>query len=109
MRFLITVLVNGLALFIAAYLISGVQFTDHVALLVAAAVLGLANALVKPILMMLALPLTIITLGLFTFVVDALLILLVGALVSGFTVTGFFAALLAALLVAVVNALVPTR
>lgn len=73
--------------------------------LIAAAVLGLVNITIKPILFILTLPATILTLGLFTLVLDALMILLVGAVVKGFEVHGLFTAILLSLTVALVHGL----
>jgi len=76
---------------------------DFLAALVAALVLGLVNALIRPILVILTLPVTLLTLGLFLFVINAGLFWLVAELVSGFTVTGFWAALVGSILYSLIT------
>lgn len=88
-----------------AYLLPGVEIANVAAAIIAAAVLGIINAVVRPILIILTLPINILTLGLFTFVINAALVLLVSALVPGFIVIGFWWALLFSLVVAIVNML----
>ncbi|MBK7660856.1 MAG: phage holin family protein [Betaproteobacteria bacterium] len=101
---------SALALLAVAYLYPGVRVDGFFAAAVAALVLGLVNAVVRPILVILTLPVTILTLGLFLFVVNALMFWLVAEVVKGFTVNGFVAALvgsvLYSLITLVVNALV---
>jgi putative membrane protein len=95
---LIRWILNALALLAVAYLYPGVHVDGFFAAAVAALVLGLVNAVLRPILVILTLPVTIITLGLFLFVINALLFWLVAAVVKGFTVDGFVAALIGSLL-----------
>ncbi len=102
MRFLFHWLVSALAIGVAAYLVPGVSVTLFGAL-VAAVVLGALNLFIRPILLVLTLPINILTLGLFSLVVNALLVLLVSYLVPGFFVAGFGTALLFALVLAIVN------
>ena len=97
-------LVSAVAIFIAAQLIPGVEVTLWGAVLLAI-VLGLINVFFKPIINLLTLPLNIVTLGLFSLVVNALLIMLAGMFVPGFVVTGFWAAFFFAILMALINAL----
>ena len=103
MRFLIRLVLNGVAIIVAAYLVPGLQLTGVIPALAAGAILELVNALVRPILVLLTLPLTLVTLGLFIFVVNALCLGLTAALVPGFEVSGFLAAFLGALLVTLVS------
>ncbi|MEQ1575912.1 MAG: phage holin family protein [Vicinamibacterales bacterium] len=103
MRFLIRLVLNGVAIVVAAYLVPGLQLTGVAPALAAGAILGLVNALVRPVLLLLTLPLTLLTLGLFIFVVNAICLGLTAALVPGFDVSGFLAAFLGALLVSVVS------
>lgn len=103
MSLLINWLLSGLAIVITAYLLPGVQLSGLKAALLAALALGLINALIKPVLSLLALPLTILTLGLFSLVINALLILLAAKLVPGFHVQGFWWALAFSLVLALVN------
>jgi putative membrane protein len=103
MGFLISWLIYALAILITAYLIPGIKLTGYVAALATAVVLGLINTFIKPVLLLLTLPLNILTLGLFTLVINALLIMLTSAIVPGFHVDGFWHALLFSLVLTVVN------
>ncbi len=103
MKILINLLINALAVFITAYVVPGVFVRDFMTAVVVAVMLGVVNIFIKPVITILALPLTILTLGLFQFVVNALLIMLVGNLVPGFTVNGFLSALLFSLLISLVS------
>jgi putative membrane protein len=103
MRFLIHWLMVAAALWIATYLVPGVRVSSTGTLLVAALVLGLVNALVRPILFFVTLPITVVTLGLFYLVVNGLAFGLAAALVPGFTVSSFTSAVLGALVVSVVS------
>lgn len=96
-------IINALALLGVAYLLPGVEVATFYNAMIAALALGLVNALIRPILLILTLPVNIITLGLFTFVINALLIWLVSTMIQGFTVLGFIPALLAALLLWLVS------
>ncbi len=113
MRLLLVWILNAIALLAVAYLYPGVQVQDWKAAAIAALVLGLVNTLVKPILVLLTLPVTILTLGLFLLVINALLFWGVAQLVEGFQVSGFWAALLGALLYSVIgwllSKLIPDR
>jgi putative membrane protein len=101
--FILRWLVNALAIVITAYLLPGVRLSGFGAALVTALVLGLVNTFIKPVLLLLTLPLNILTLGLLTFVINALLIMLTSALVKGFSVAGFWWALLFSLVLSIVN------
>src|SRR5204863_5000478 len=90
--------VNAAALLLVAYLYPGVHVESFFAALIAALVLGLVNAVVRPILVVLTFPVTLLTLGLFLFVINALLFWLVAEVVHGFSVGGFGAALLGSIL-----------
>jgi putative membrane protein len=103
LRLLLHWIVNAGALLLVAYLYPGVQVKDFVVALVAALVLGLVNAIIRPILVILTLPVTLLTLGLFLFVINALLFWLVAELVSGFAVTGFWAALIGSILYSIIT------
>lgn len=105
MGFLIRLLVSALAAMLTAYLLPGVKLDNFVTALILALVLALLNMLVKPILLILTLPATILTLGLFLFVVNALIILLASRLVSGFKVDGFWWALLFSIVMTVINSI----
>lgn len=103
MRFLVHWAIVAAALWVATHLVPGVTVTSVQALLIAALVLGLVNALVRPILTILTLPITILTLGLFYLVVNAAAFGLAAALVPGFGVDGFGSAVIGALLVSIVS------
>ena len=103
MRFLARLVLNGLAIVVAAWLLPGMQLAGAGSALVAGAILGIVNALVRPVLLLLTLPLTLLTLGLFIFVVNALCLGLTAALVPGFDISGFGAAFFGALIVTVVS------
>ena len=96
-------IVNAGALLLVAYLYPGVHVQDFLTALIAALVLGLVNALIRPILVILTLPVTLLTLGLFLFVINAALFWLVAELVSGFTVTGFWASLVGSILYSLIT------
>ena len=96
-------IINAIALIIIAYAVPGFEVASFYHALIAALVLGLVNALVRPIILLLTLPVNIITLGLFTFVVNALMVWFVSTMVKGFEVDGFVAAFLVALLLSVVS------
>ena len=103
MGFLARLLLNGIAIIVAAWLIPGLDVTGPGTALLAGVLLGFVNALVRPVLIVLTLPLTLITLGLFIFVVNAICLGLTAALLPGFSVSGFWAALFGALVVSVVS------
>ena len=103
MSFLIHWLVVGVALWVTAQVVGGVHVRSMGTLVIAALVLGLVNALVRPIITILTLPLTIITLGLFYLVVNGLAFGLAAALVRGFEVDSFGSAILGALVVSIVS------
>lgn len=96
-------LLSTVAVLIAAYLLPGVDVANFWTAFVVAVVLGIVNAVIKPILLLLTLPINIMTLGLFGLVINALLILLVSSIVPGFIVSGFIWALLFGLIVSLVN------
>ena len=95
--------VNAAMLLLVAYLYPGVTIESFFAALIAALVLGLINAVVRPILVILTLPVTVLTLGLFLFVINAFLFWFVAEIVQGFRVTGFVAALIGSVLYSVLT------
>lgn len=103
MKLLLKWLINALALLGIAYLIRGISVSSFYVALIAALVLGLINALVKPLLILLTLPVNILTLGLFTFVINALLFWFASTIVKGFFVADFAAAFWGALCLSVVS------
>jgi putative membrane protein len=98
MRLILKWLLSALALLAVTYLYSGVQVSSFPSALIAAAVIGLLNMIVRPVLVVLTLPVTIVTLGLFLFVINALLFWAASGLLGGFQVSGFLAALVGSLL-----------
>jgi putative membrane protein len=103
MKFILRLLLSALAVILLANILPGVQVSAFGSAVLVALVLSLLNLIVKPILVILTLPVTILTLGLFLLVINALIILLASSLVSGFSVDGFWQALLFSLLLSVLE------
>jgi putative membrane protein len=103
MRFLLRLVVNTVAVFLAANLVPGIHVAGWGTALLAGLILGFVNAVIKPILFVLTLPFTIVTLGLFIFVVNAICLALVAWLVPGFTISGFWTAMLGAIVISLVS------
>lgn len=101
--FLIHWTITSLSLWAASRVFKGIRFADTRALIVAALLLGFANAIVRPLLIILTFPLTLLSLGLFLLVINALMLLLVAALVRGFTISGFWTAFFASIFIAVLS------
>ena len=104
--FFIHWLITAISLVVADWALDGVHVGSGLSLAVAAVILGLVNALVRPLLLLLTLPLTILTLGLFYLVVNGIAFALAAALVPGFTVTSFGSAVAGALIVSLVSYLI---
>ena len=98
MRLLLIWIFNAMALIAVAYLLPGIKVDGFMSALIAALVLGLVNTLVRPLLVLLTLPITVVTLGLFLFVINGFLFWFVGSVLKGFVVEGFWVALLGAVL-----------
>ncbi len=98
-------IISALALVLTAYIIEGVVLAGFLSALVVVLVLGILNSLIRPILLLLTLPLNILTLGLFTFVINALMLYITASIVKGFEVDGFFSALFAVIVLSVISAL----
>src|ERR1700712_4743429 len=103
MGFIIKVLITAVAVYVAAYLIPGVHIADIRTTVIVALVLALLNTFIKPILIILTIPITIVTLGLFLLIINALMVKWAADLVKGFTVAGWWPALLVSLVVTVVS------
>lgn len=99
--FLLRLLITAGGLWLAAYWLDGVQFDGPAALVIAALLLGLANAIVRPIALVLTFPITLVTLGLFVLVINGAMVLLVAALMPSFHVAGLWPAILASIIVSV--------
>jgi putative membrane protein len=100
---LISWVISTIAILIVAEIIPGIRLAGLGSAIIAAAILGFLNALVKPVLIILTLPLTIVTLGLFLFVLNALMFQLAGMFISGFHVDSFWAALLGSIVVSIIS------
>ena len=105
MGLLLVWILNAVALLVVAYLLPGIKVASFGSALIAALVLGLLNALVKPVLVLLTLPITVVTLGLFLLVLNALLFWFAGSILKGFQVSGFWAAVIGALVYSLVAGL----
>ena len=105
MNFFVRLLLNGLAVFLTAWLLDGVDVTGYGTALIVALVISIANVVVKPILIILTIPITIITLGLFLLAINAIIILIADYFVDGFTVANFWWALLASLILAIFSSI----
>ena len=102
---LIKLIINTFAIIVTSFLLSGVHLNNFLSALLVAVVLGFLNVFLKPVLVILTIPVTVITFGLFLLVINALIILLAGNLVPGFAVEGFWWALAFSLVLTFVNAL----
>jgi len=100
---LIRWLILTIAIFITAYLINGIHVAGFFSAFFAAAILGLLNAFFRPILLILTLPINILSLGLFTFIINAMLLMMVSGLIPGFQVYGFWSAVFGSLLISLVS------
>ncbi|HXE19965.1 phage holin family protein [Castellaniella sp. UC4442_H9] len=103
MMLLLVWILNAVALLIVAYILPGITVSSFGSALIAALVLGLLNAVVKPVLVLLTLPLTVVTLGLFLFVLNALVFWLAGSILRGFQVDGFWWAVIGAIVYSIVS------
>jgi putative membrane protein len=105
MGFIIKILVTAVAVFVATWILPGVDIVDLKTTIIVALVLALLNTFVKPILILLTIPVTIITLGLFLLVINILMVKWTANIVNGFTVDGWFSALLFSLIVSFVSSI----
>lgn len=105
MVLLLVWILNAIALLIVAYLLPGISVASFGAALIAALVLGLLNTLVKPVLVLLTLPITVVTLGLFLLVLNALVFWFAGSILKGFQVNGFWWALAGAIVYSLISGL----
>src|SRR5258706_12886343 len=103
MKLLLVWLINTVSLMTVAYLMPSIEVSSFGAALVAALILGLVNAVIRPILIILTLPATILTLGLFIFVINGLLFWLVGSFIEGFHVEGFWAGFFGAIIYSLIS------
>lgn len=104
MKLIARIALTALALLIVSQLIPGVVIEGLYPAIIAACILGILNAIVRPILIIFTLPITILTLGLFIFVINASLFYFTASFIDGFSVTGFFPALLGSIIVSIISA-----
>lgn len=105
MSFIIRLLISTVAVIVASYILPGVAVDSFTTAILAALIISLLNVLVKPILIILTIPFTILTLGLFLLVINAIIILLASSIIPGFAVDGFWYALLFSIVLSIVNSL----
>lgn len=105
MNFIFRILLTGIVVVLLSYLLPGVAVASYLTAIIVALVLALLNLIVKPILVLFTLPVTILTLGLFLFVINAIIILLVDAFIDGFAVDGFWIALLFSILLTIAQSI----
>lgn len=105
MNFLIRLLVSTIAVILSAYILPGVSVDSFITAIIVAIILSLLNVIVKPILVVLTIPFTIFTLGLFLLVINAIIILMTDWIIDGFTVDGFWYALLFSIVLSLLNSL----
>ncbi|HET7360387.1 MAG TPA: phage holin family protein [Salinimicrobium sp.] len=105
MNFIFRILLTGIVVVLLSYFLPGVEVDGYLTAIIVALVLALLNFIVKPILVLFTLPVTILTLGLFLFVINAIIILLVDAFIGGFAIDGFWIALLFSILLSIVQSL----
>ena len=103
MGIIIRILISAVAVYIASNFIPGITVNSFTTALIVAVVLGLLNAFLKPILVLLTIPITVVTLGLFLLVINVVMVYLADALIAGFGVSGFIAALLFSFVVSIVT------
>lgn len=108
MKLLIAWLINAATLIIASYIVPGFQIADFMTALLAAVVIGLMNVFIRPILILITLPINLLTLGLFTFVVNAGVLWLASLVVPGMHVENFLSVLLAAVVISIVSTILST-
>ena len=100
--------ITALSLWLTSFIFHGISFANKKSLFVSALLLGLANAVIRPIIVILTIPLTLVTFGLFLLVINALMMLLVSALVPGFRISGFWTAFFASIVVTLLSLIVGT-
>ena len=105
MKFLAQLIISALAILVSTAILPGVKIDSVLTGILVAAVLSLLNILVKPILIILTIPITLVTLGLFLLVINALMIMLAGKLVPGFFVSGFWAALFFSIILSIITSI----
>src|SRR4030065_754660 len=102
---ILRLIILTLGVFVAAYLVPGINIAGYGAAVKAAVLLGLLNIFIKPVLFLLTLPINILTLGVFTLIINGLLLWFVGAVVHGFSISGFFTAALGSTVISILSLL----
>jgi putative membrane protein len=102
-EFLAHWVITALSLWVAGFIFHGISFANKKSLFISALLLGLANAIIRPVVILLTIPLTIVTFGFFLLVINALMMLLVSSVVSGFKISGFWTAFFASIFIAVLS------
>ncbi len=95
--------ITALSLWVASFIFHGITFSDKRSLFIAALLLGLANAIIRPVVILLTVPLTVLTFGFFLLVINALMLLLVSSVVRGFRVSGFWTAFFASIFISILS------
>ncbi len=108
MQILIAIVLNALALLATAYVVPGFRVADFTTAVLAAIVLGVVNTFIKPIISFISLPITIVTLGLFAFIINAVCLFLVSAIVKGVMIDGWVPAVLGAIVLSIVSTVLST-
>ncbi len=103
MKLLASWLINALALYVTDFIISGISFENWQTLFVAALVIGIINTLIKPVALLITLPITILTLGIFALIVNTAMLALAAQIVPGFNIAGFWSAFFGAIVLAIVS------
>lgn len=103
--FIMRIIMLTAGIFLAAYLLPGISVEGYFPAIKAALLLGLLNAFIKPVIILLTLPITLITLGLFTIVINGFLLWFVGHVISGITISGFFTAVLGSIVISLLSIL----
>lgn len=108
MKFLLDLLIRALVLLLTAYLLPGFRIDTYTTAVIVALVLAILNILVKPLLVILTLPITILTLGVFYFVINAILLIIASKLITGFKIDSFATAVIASIIISIISALLNT-
>lgn len=106
MKFIIRWLLSSISLILVAYFIPGITFDSFLSVLMAALILGIINAFIRPIIIILTIPINILTLGFFTFIINALMLWLVSIMLSGFNIINFYQAFWGALIYWILNLII---
>ena len=108
LQIIVALVLNALALMATAYIVPGFHVTNFTTAVLAAIVLGVVNTFIKPVLALISLPITLITLGLFSFVINAVVLFMVSAVVPGLTLDGWVPAILGAIVLSIVGTILST-